>query len=138
MESQDLSLLENLLAKLLLSSAIEKPSKVRDLGNRSNGKLLGVYIFPGPFQTRYDDNQIAISNGKVYVITHPVRPFWRMISVALKNTVMIKKEYMMCLREGLRNNIVLIVKQSIAINRSMGAANMKPRGLFDDIHEEDG
>nr|GEY78823.1 hypothetical protein [Tanacetum cinerariifolium] len=41
-------------------------------------------------------------------------------------------------RERLRNNIVLIVKQSIAINRSMGTANMKPRGLFDAIHEEDG
>ncbi|GKC01890.1 hypothetical protein Tco_0993500, partial [Tanacetum coccineum] len=68
----------------------------------------------------------AISNRKVYVITHPVSPFWRMISVALKKTAMMKKEYIMCLREGLRNNIVSTVKQSVAINR-LGAANMKPR-----------
>ncbi|GJV86519.1 hypothetical protein Tco_1530457 [Tanacetum coccineum] len=39
--------------------------------------------------------------------------------------------------EGLRNNIVSTVKQSVAINRP-GVANMKPRELSDAIHEEDG
>ncbi|GKD57457.1 hypothetical protein Tco_1290844 [Tanacetum coccineum] len=40
-------------------------------------------------------------------------------------------------REGLCNNIVSTVKQSVAINRP-GVANMKPRELSDAIHEEDG
>ncbi|GKF14694.1 hypothetical protein Tco_0056156, partial [Tanacetum coccineum] len=39
--------------------------------------------------------------------------------------------------EGLRNNIVSTMKQSVAINRP-SAANMKPRELSDAIHEEDG
>ncbi|GKE28501.1 hypothetical protein Tco_1443885, partial [Tanacetum coccineum] len=39
--------------------------------------------------------------------------------------------------EELRDNIVSIVKQSVAINRP-GAENMKPRQLSDAIHEEVG
>ncbi|GJW09025.1 hypothetical protein Tco_1571448 [Tanacetum coccineum] len=40
-------------------------------------------------------------------------------------------------KEELRDNIVSIVKQSVAINRP-GAENMKPRQLYDAIHEEVG